>query len=68
MGRRLALALAVTAVLVSGCGSASTQIPESASLAPADAVVFAMVTTDDTSSQWQKAERVLERIPGARGG
>ncbi|HEU5263292.1 MAG TPA: hypothetical protein VFU34_01545 [Gaiellaceae bacterium] len=68
MGRRLAFALAVTAVLVSGCGSASTQIPESASLAPADAVVFAMVTTDDTSSQWQKAERVLERIPGARGG
>jgi len=68
MGRRLALALAVTAVLVSGCGSASTQIPESASLAPADAVVFATVTTDNTSSQWQKAERVLERIPGARGG
>ena len=42
------------------------QIPESASLAPADAVVFARITTDDDSSQWQKAERVLERIPGVR--
>ena len=50
----------------SGCGGAAAQIPESASLAPADAVVFARITTDDDSSQWQKAERVLERIPGVR--
>ena len=49
-----------------GCGGAAPQIPESASLAPADAVVFARITTDDDSSQWQKAERVLERIPGVR--
>ena len=67
MARRLAfVALLATAALVSGCGGAAAQIPESASLAPADAVVFARVTTDDDSSQWQKAERVLERIPGVR--
>ena len=67
MACRLAfVALLATAALVSGCGGAAAQIPESASLAPADAVVFARFTTDDQSSQWQKAERVLERIPGVR--
>ncbi len=67
MACRFALvALLATAALVSGCGGAAAQIPESASLAPADAVVFARITTDDDSSQWQKAERVLERIPGVR--
>ena len=67
MACRLAfVALLATAALVSGCGGAAPQIPESASLAPADAVVFARITTDDDSSQWQKAERVLERIPGVR--
>ena len=64
---RLALGvLLATAAFVSGCGGTAAQIPESASLAPADAVVFARITTDDDSSQWQKAERVLERIPGVR--
>jgi hypothetical protein len=53
-------------VLASGCGGAPAQIPESASLAPADAVVFASISTDAGSSQWQKAESVLERIPGVR--
>ena len=67
MACRLAfVALLATAALASGCGGAAAQIPESASLAPADAVVFARITTDDDSSQWQKAERVLERIPGVR--
>ena len=67
MACRLAfVALLATAALTVGCGSTAPQIPESASLAPADAVVFARITTDDDSSQWQKAERVLERIPGAR--
>ena len=64
--RLVFVALLATAALVSGCGGAAPQIPESASLAPADAVVFARMTTDDDSSQWQKAERVLERIPGVR--
>lgn len=67
MAYRLALGavLAVTAV-VSGCGASSADIPGSASLAPADAVVFATVTTDAESSEWQQAEAVLERIPGVR--
>lgn len=43
-------------------------MPDSASLAPADAIVYATLTTDDGSSQWEKAEKVLERIPGARDG
>ena len=67
MACRLAfVALLATVALVAGCGGVADQIPESASLAPADAVVFARITTDDDSSQWQKAERVLERIPGVR--
>lgn len=69
MACRLALVVALaTAALISGCGGVAAQIPESASLAPADAVAFARVTTDDESSQWQRAERVLERIPGVRNG
>lgn len=66
MSRLALVAVVATAAVVSGCGGAPAQIPESASLAPADAVVFARVTTDDESSQWQKAESVLERIPGVR--
>jgi hypothetical protein len=67
MSRRLVfVAVLATAALASGCGGAASQIPESASLAPADAVVFARFTTDDRSSEWQNAERVLERIPGVR--
>ncbi|HUG64060.1 MAG TPA: DUF3352 domain-containing protein, partial [Gaiellaceae bacterium] len=67
MACRLALvaALAITA-LAPGCGGAHAQVPESANLVPADAVVFARLTTDADSPQWQKAERVLERIPGVR--
>ena len=67
MARRLAIvAVLAIAGLVSGCGGVAAQIPESASLAPADAVVFARFTTDNDSSQWQKAKSVLERIPGVR--
>jgi hypothetical protein len=65
------VALAATSALLSGCaGSAATGAapPESASLAPADALVYATVTTDSGSEQWQKAEKLLERIPGAREG
>lgn len=72
MARRLAYAAALAvAALVSGCGGAGqtgAKIPDSASLAPADAVAFARITTDVDSSQWQKAESVLGRIPGVREG
>ena len=43
-------------------------MPESASLAPADALVYATVTTDEGSDQWKKAASFLERIPGAQDG
>jgi hypothetical protein len=67
MANRLALGvLLAAAALVSGCGASPTQVPDSASLAPADAVVFAKFATDADSSQWQNAESILERIPGVR--
>jgi hypothetical protein len=69
MAYRLALiAVLATSALLAGCGGAPAQVPGSASLAPGDAVVFARVTTDADSSQWQRAARVLDRIPGARDG
>jgi Protein of unknown function (DUF3352) len=60
--------LAVVA-LVTGCAGAKTSassIPESASLAPADALAYVTLTTDADASQWKQAERLLDRIPGAR--
>ena len=70
MAHRLAfLAVLAAALIATGCGGAGPAgVPEAASLAPADAVVFATITTDADSSQWQKAEAVLERVPGVRDG
>lgn len=72
MARRLPfVAVLATAALASGCAGseqASSTVPESAKLAPRDAAVYATLTTDDDSTQWQNAEEVLERIPGARDG
>ncbi len=67
MASRLSLAALVTAAaLASGCGGSPAQVPKSASLAPADAVAFARMTTDADSSQWTQANEILERIPGVR--
>ncbi|MCZ7587788.1 MAG: DUF3352 domain-containing protein [Gaiella sp.] len=66
----IACLLAVVA-LVTGCAGASSTpaaIPDSASLAPADALAYVTVTTDEGSDQWKKAESLLERIPGAGEG
>lgn len=72
MPRRAAPFLLLLAVVVAaGCGGATQEaagLPESASLAPADALVYATVTTDEGSDQWQRAESLLARIPGARDG
>ncbi|HEX3289747.1 MAG TPA: hypothetical protein VHR46_00035 [Gaiella sp.] len=75
MARRPLLLLSLlvtTGVLLSGCAGARSvetgQIPESASLAPADALAYATLTTDQSSEQWQKATSLLERIPGLRDG
>ena len=43
-------------------------IPDSPSLAPADALAYVTVTTDASSDQWKQAASLLERIPGARDG
>jgi hypothetical protein len=70
MSRRapaLGLLLASLA-LVTGCAGAKTSassIPESASLAPADALAYVTVTTDVDSSQWKNAADFLRRVPGA---
>jgi hypothetical protein len=57
--------------LVTGCAGAkstASSIPDSASLAPADALAYATVVTDEGSDQWKNASRLLERIPGALNG
>ena len=57
--------------LATGCAGAkstASSIPESASLAPADALAFVTVTTDEGSEQWKNADEPLERVPGAKDG
>src|SRR5262249_22875003 len=69
----LALALAVAACALAGCGgggggggaSSSSSVPETASLAPKDAGIWAAVDTDVSSAQWQALDAVLAQIPGA---
>ena len=63
--------LLLAGAFLTGCAGAKTTssgVPESASLAPADALAFATVTTDAGSDQWQQAASLLERIPGLRDG
>jgi hypothetical protein len=57
--------------LATGCAGAkstASSIPDSASLAPADALAYVTVTTDEGSDQWKSAASLLERIPGASSG
>lgn len=65
----LAVLLAALGLAVAGCGGAAEagggEVPESVSLAPADALAFVTLTTDDSSGQWTKAADLLERLPGA---
>jgi len=59
--------LLATLAVVSGCAGpeqTGASVPDSAGLAPADAAAFATLTTDDGSSQWQRAESLLERVTG----
>jgi hypothetical protein len=66
-----AFLLVAVVLFATGCaGTASTtsSIPESASLAPADALAYATVSTDESSDQWKNAASLLERIPGAKDG
>ena len=65
----LALLLAAFGLAVAGCGGAAEPtgggVPASASLAPADALAYATVTTDESSGQWSQAADLLDRFPGA---
>lgn len=68
MRRALAL-FGLLALLVAGCGgstAATGSVPGSASLAPADSLAYVTLVTDEGSSQWQKADRLLSLFPGAR--
>ena len=65
------LAACAGATVLSGCAGSDAavgQVPESARLAPADALAYVTMTTDEGSGQWQQAEELLERVPGARDG
>jgi hypothetical protein len=65
----LFLVVAALGFAAAGCGGAADsggEVPESASLAPADALAYATVTTDESSDQWARAQDLLDRVPGAR--
>lgn len=62
------LALAALTAVVAGCGGtrATGAVPGSAELAPADAIGFVTIVSDESSEQWQRADRLLALFPGAR--
>ena len=58
-----------SALLAAGCAGPKApagSVPESASVAPADAAAWVSLTTDEGSEQWMKADRLLSLFPGAR--
>ena len=57
------------AFVVAGCAAASEEtgaVPETAALAPADATAFVTLVTDESSEQWENADRLLGLFPDAR--
>lgn len=75
MRRRLyalpAAMLVAVALVAASCGgggasSSSSGTPDTASLAPADAGLWATVDTDRGSAQWKALDAVLAKIPGAQ--
>ena len=64
------LRIAVLAAIVlaaSGCGAAEKQagsVPAGAAFAPASSAVYISGVTDPASSQWRKADKLLDRFPG----
>lgn len=63
------LLVLLLAAFAAGCGGAAETtagVPDSASLAPADAVAYVTLVTDEDSAQWQKADDLLNVFPGAR--
>jgi hypothetical protein len=67
----LVLLVGALGLVGAGCGGAAETggtVPASASLAPADAIAYVSVTTDESSEEWKQAESLLDRLPGARDG
>ena len=63
----LVLLFAALGFATAGCGGAAEpggEVPASASLAPADALAFATLTTDESSGQWKQASELVARLPG----
>src|SRR5687768_2681527 len=63
------LATLCAALIGSGCGASTERtgsVPESARLAPANALAFVTVVTDESSEQWENADRLLSLFPDAR--
>ena len=70
---RIVLAAAATvsvALVAAGCAgnkeAAAGSVPASASLAPKDTLGFVTIVSDDSSEQWQRADRLLQLFPKAR--
>jgi hypothetical protein len=65
----LATAVAVAAVLATGCGGGSGGSGgdplSTASLAPKDAGIWISVDTDQGSNQWRSLDALLAKVPGA---
>ena len=64
-----AAAVLCLALLAAGCGASTAEtgsVPESAKLAPADALGFVTLVTDESSEQWENADRLLGLFPDAR--
>ena len=58
--------LAVLALFAAGCGGKSGSASGGASgatIAPADALAYVSVNTDEGSGQWQKADALLKKFP-----
>ena len=65
----LTLVVLAFALVASGCAASTERtgsVPTSATLAPADALAFVTLVTDDTSEQWENADRLLGLFPDAR--
>jgi len=65
----LALVAIAFAFGVAGCAAAPDEtgsVPATAGLAPADAIAFVTLVTDESSEQWENADRLLGLFPDAR--
>jgi hypothetical protein len=65
----LATAAACATLAAAGCAAptgGTGSVPESAAQAPANAVGFVTLVTDDSSEQWRNADRLLDLFPDAR--